>query len=81
MKVNGIEFDELEQEYLTNGEMFTNSDMIDFLCSLPLKDRRLLILYAEIGSLREIARIYNCSHQLIHKRIEKIRTKYKNVKQ
>lgn len=79
MKVNGIEFKEIEKTYLSDKGMFEEKEIMLFMNELSIEDRRLLILYAELGSLRAVAKIYNCSHKMIHKRITKIRKKYKNL--
>lgn len=69
-------FEAVEQEYINGND----SAMAGVLRNLSISDRRLLILYAELGSSYKVAELYNCSYRLILYRIKEIRKKFMHLK-
>ncbi|MCD8167007.1 MAG: hypothetical protein LUE93_13380 [Bacteroides sp.] len=75
--VTDIEFSLIEQEYtLPQSILADPPQVLKILNELPLPQRRLLILYAELRSVRKIARIYHCSKDVIANEINEIRKYY-----
>lgn len=69
-------FKDIEKEYFPEDEIF-DSEIAHKLRRLSNFERRLIILYAELGSVLKLAKIFNCSHSLILYKIKNIREKVK----
>lgn len=69
-------FREIVNDYLCEGDVFTHDDRDLALRSairrLPEPDKNLLILYAEEGSFRRIAKTFGVTHPTISKQIRRI---------
>lgn len=61
-------FEAVENEYMNE-----QTPLCQKLHDLPMADRRLMILYAETGSIRDCAQTFNMSYGGIWKRINKIK--------
>ncbi len=77
-----LEFERIIQDYAPVRDIFSEDEHIEYLCkealaTLSPTDQRLFILYAELGSIREVARRIGMSQSTLHYRIDKIR---KNLK-
>lgn len=80
-----IDIRELEEEYLTEGGLFTEDEDIDKLkriikYHLSDTEKRLVLLYAHIPSQRQIAKMLQVSPSTINKIINDIREKIRNIK-
>ncbi len=74
MRFNETEFQNIQDEYTGGTGIFSeDTKLITILKELPLHDQRILILYAELCSVRKVARLFNCSSSLIHQKIKNIR--------
>lgn len=69
-------FKNVEDEYIQSNR----NELIECLKTLSLTDRRLLILYAELQSLRKVAKIYHCSEATIRNRLKDIKQKFQHLK-
>lgn len=76
----GAKFKKIEEEYIGEEDILTTSSIILFLKKLPLHERTLLILYSELGSVREVAKMYSVSYRTIANRIKKIKKKFEHLK-
>lgn len=63
----------IEREYALG--IWSESDAQTALSSLTVAERRLIILYAEMGSYAKLGRLLGCSAQSVYKRIKPIRIK------
>lgn len=80
MKLNGISFDKIEKEYMVSDDpMYDRPEMISIISQLSIDERRTIIMYAELDSKTELARIFNCSRFTIYKRINQIRAKIRYI--
>lgn len=84
IKIDGVKFRNIENEYNRKDDAFHEdsdlmTEMSDIIDKLPIHERRLIILYAEYGSYRKMAKIFNCHWTTIHKQIKKIKQKIKTV--
>ena len=75
-----IDINELQNEYRLDYSIFSNIDerfwqIKDKYATLPESDKNILLLYAELGSLREVAKIIGCSHSSIRNYLITIREK------
>lgn len=66
------------EEYRPNEDPFSEDDQVIVACKaalakLPDEERRLFILYAEVGNIRKIARILKMSPSTLQYRIARIR--------
>lgn len=84
IRFEGVKFSKIENEYTRTDSAFNEcsdlmTKMSDIIETLPIHERRLLIIYAEFGSYRKMAKIFNCHWTTIHKRIQKIKQKIKTI--
>lgn len=71
-----MDIEELLKDYeLDWGSMSEVDDKLLKVNELPLPEKIILVLYAELQSYRKVAKILNCSHQSVGKVINKIREK------
>lgn len=73
--------DKILQEYQSdeikdNEEMYNLKQWIEK--NLTEQEKRLLILYADLASLRKVAKLLNCSQCTVNNYLKKIREKIKN---
>lgn len=73
---NTVQFTDIENEYIAE---YDHSPLVNSLKYLTCSERRLMILYAELGGIRPVARIYNCSTRTIWKEINRIKEKIKYI--
>lgn len=76
--MNKINFNELEEEYLNlgNGVLYDTTDLIKSrILSLPEHEKRIMLLYIELGSFRKVSKIIGVSHTKIIYTIRKIQQK------
>lgn len=72
--VQHVDFSVIEREYQTSNDVFADDPpVIKHLNQLPEEDRKLLILYAETGSMRKVAPYYSKGKSTIDRRIEVIK--------
>lgn len=76
-----IEIEEIEREYIpANGD---DDEMIKIkntiYTQLPLNEKRMILLYAELGSYRKVAEFFECSPATICKCINSIKNKIKEA--
>lgn len=80
-----IDIKQIEQEYAPDESIFREDDeKIDELkriiaYHLTDVERRVLLIYADTRSMYKTARVFNVSPTSIFKKVEKIRTKIKNI--
>ncbi|WP_455649926.1 hypothetical protein [Enterocloster citroniae] len=72
------DFSKVEDEYSFNMLNDDNTNILYLINNLRINEKRLLILYAELGSMQKVADLYGCSKVTIYKQIEKIRSKIKH---
>lgn len=73
--MNKINFKTLEEDYLylEDGILYNTTDYIKLkIKQLPESERRIILLYIELGSYRKVAKIFNASHTKISYIIKKI---------
>jgi len=74
--INDHTIEDIEEEYNFKFNQF-NSETCEMLRialnSLSITDRRILILYSELKSLRKVAALLYCSYSTVYKRIKKIK--------
>lgn len=73
---NTVRFTEIENEYIAE---YDHSTVVHSLKYLSCPERRLMILYAELGGIRPVAKIYKCSTRTVWKEINKIKLKLKYI--
>ncbi len=77
-EIDEAEFREIELEYTREKGIFSeDTRVLSVLKELPEADRRIIILYAELSSVRKVAGIFNCSSSVIFYRIKRIRDYFK----
>lgn len=74
----GCRFSNVEEEYRYNPEQ--PSELLKAFSGLKISDRRLLILYAELRSLRKVAELYNCSEKTIRNKLKSIKQAFNHLK-
>lgn len=72
MKIDDIDFEAIEREYMTGAGELTPCVM-----NLSVADRRMIILYSELRSYRKLSKIYNCSHNLVYRNVIRISNELK----
>lgn len=86
MKISFNELSDILEKYKPDNDIFSEEpeyinkikNIVEYKLSEP--ERRILILYAELGNLRAVAKVFNVSSTTIQKIIHKIRTKvYDNL--
>lgn len=73
------DFERIIEDYAPSSDIFSEDEQLEHRCkkalsTLPPADRRLFILFAETGSIRELSRHLQISHSTLHYRIGRIRT-------
>lgn len=71
------QFKNVEAEYTNTSN---KNELMECLEKLSITDRRLLILYAELSSLRKVAKIYNCSEATIRNRLMEVKKQFAHLK-
>lgn len=71
MEIKGAHIAKIEQEYFME-----SGGMIEQLKKLPTHERRILIAYAELGSLDKTAKLFNVSKSYLSKIINEIKGKF-----
>lgn len=66
----------MPDETIFNKDDYKINHLKHILYNMPEDDKSLLLLYIELGNLRDVAKILNVSHTLVFKEINKIRNKY-----
>lgn len=78
--LNNIPFSVIRSEYETVSEDNTTNIAV-VLSSLPEAERNIIIMYAELGSLKKLSKVFNCSKATMWNRVQEIRNKlYGRVK-
>ncbi|WP_418426726.1 sigma factor-like helix-turn-helix DNA-binding protein [Alistipes sp.] len=75
-----IQFHLIEEEYTADNGVFDEDDTRVCRCKVALQrlsdaDRRLFILYADIGSVRKMSQILGVSKSTVQNRVTEIRRK------
>lgn len=73
-----LNFERITRDYAPSHDVFSEDEHLvhrckEALATLPPEDQKLFILYAEVGSIREVSRRLNSSPSTLHYRIERIR--------
>lgn len=73
-----LDFERIIAEYQPQDDVFCEDDTVVARCkqalaALPPRDQRLFILYAEVGSIREVSRRLGMSPSTVQYRIFKIK--------
>lgn len=78
---NGLkaDFNDIEEEYDYDRYFGTNSLAIETLQKLDKAERRLIILYTELGSYSAVGRLLKISHTSAGKEIKTVMEKFKNI--
>ena len=83
MKVKGevIEYDRYEGEYINiqSGDDDRFASYREALMALPLAERKIFIMYTEIGTYSGVAKILKCSVPTVSKKVNQIRVKLLNI--
>lgn len=68
--VQQTEFSVIEREYRAGSDVFADDPpVVRCLDKLPEKDRQILILCAELGSVRKVAQVLGCGKSTIDRRM------------
>lgn len=84
MKRKGIlekeKYEEYEGDYLADNpnDDDTMRALRERIRNLPLPERKIFIMYTELGTYSEVAKILKCSVPTVSKKIREIREKIKN---
>ena len=78
MKIGWENFSDIEQDYVYEYSIFEESVMMKrAINKLNKRDFNIIVLYAELQSLRKVAKILNISHQTIKREVDRIRKEIK----
>lgn len=76
-----IPFSVIKAEYQSNIFEADDTNVRQLVGCLPETDRNILIMYAELKSLKKLSKAFNCSRSTMWNRISEIRKKVaKNVR-
>lgn len=72
-----VDYEEYEGDYLTDRpeDDDTMLELRRRIRNLPLPERKIFIMYAELGTYSEVAKILKCSVPTVSKKIREIREK------
>lgn len=75
----GVKYKLIEDEYIDNDDIYIESPIVGRLKQLSFEERKLIILYAELGSVRKVAKLYPDHYTTISRKINKIKNKFKHL--
>lgn len=76
----GIKYELVENEYIGDDDIYIESPIVKYLKRLQKKERELMIVYAELGSVRKVASLYREHHTTISRKINKIKKNFEHLK-
>lgn len=79
MKIFNTEYKDIEPDYIPDiiKQSENGYKLMEILSTLPNDKRTILIVYAELGSIRKVAKVFNVSPSTIYNYLTEIRSNFK----